>query len=61
MQEHPLRYCPRCGGKLEWVNTIPRFGDRPEIRILKCTKCEELEYCKRNGNAVSLADLERGQ
>ena len=35
-----LRPCPTCGRPLTLVTTIPRVGDRPEIRVLKCIECE---------------------
>jgi hypothetical protein len=25
------------------VTTIARFGERPEIRVLKCTECDQLD------------------
>ena len=35
-----LRPCPTCGRPLTLVMTIPRIGERPEIRVLKCIECE---------------------
>ena len=49
MEEQGARGCPRCGGQLVLVNVIQRFGDRPEVRILQCTTCEEPQLLTVNG------------
>jgi DNA-directed RNA polymerase subunit RPC12/RpoP len=49
MEKQRERCCPRCGSQLRWVNTIPRFGDRSEVRILQCTNCDERQLLKVNG------------
>jgi hypothetical protein len=49
MEEQSVRRCPLCGGQLRWVNTIPRFGDRPEVRILQCATCDEPHLLTVNG------------
>jgi hypothetical protein len=49
MEEQRERRCPRCGGQLVPVNTIHRFGDWPEVRILQCTTCEQPQLLTVNG------------
>jgi DNA-directed RNA polymerase subunit M/transcription elongation factor TFIIS len=49
MEEEGARRCPRCGGQLELVNVIQRFGDRLEVRMLQCTTCKELQLLTVNG------------
>ena len=34
-----LPHCSKCKGNTQLVNTIRRFGDRPEVHILECTAC----------------------
>jgi hypothetical protein len=50
MKEPLLRPCPTCGQPLILVATIPRFGERPEIRVLKCTECErrDIDFLERD-------------
>ena len=45
-----LRPCPTCGRPLTLVTTIPRFGERPEIRVLKCIECErrDIDFLERD-------------
>jgi hypothetical protein len=32
------------------VNIIPRFGERPEIRIYECTQCDRPQFRMMNGS-----------
>ena len=50
MKEDLLRCCPTCGRPLILVTTIPRFGERPEIRVLKCVECEgrDIDFLERD-------------
>jgi hypothetical protein len=50
MKEHLLRRCPTCGRPLILVTTIPRVGERPEIRVLKCIECErhDIDFLDRD-------------
>jgi hypothetical protein len=56
MKEQFLRPCPTCGRPLTLVATIPRFGERPEIRVLKCTECERRDIDFLEGDAWTGGD-----
>jgi DNA-directed RNA polymerase subunit RPC12/RpoP len=51
MEENGSRRCPRCGGQLRLVNIIPRFGERPEIRIYECAQCDRPQFRTMNGGS----------
>ena len=52
VSEQPERACPYCGAQLHLVNVIPRFGDRPEIRILTCHNCERSHFVTNGSHWV---------
>ena len=47
--EEPVRRCPYCDSELRLVNVIERFGERPKVRILQCTSCNEPQFSTNGG------------
>jgi uncharacterized protein with PIN domain len=40
--------CPRCGGVLERVTSIPKRTDDPGYDIMRCVSCDTMHWLVRN-------------
>jgi hypothetical protein len=43
--------CPRCGGPMKLVRSVPRLGGLPELRAFSCSACGEVETQEVDGRA----------
>jgi hypothetical protein len=39
----PILRCPSCGDVMKLVRTVPRLGGLPDLVVLACSTCNEVE------------------
>ena len=44
--------CRSCGDTMEQLRTVPRLGVRPELLVLVCPSCKEVEIMEDNRGGV---------
>jgi hypothetical protein len=36
--------CSRCGGEMDLVTVIRKFGDQPSYKLFRCVACELVDW-----------------
>jgi hypothetical protein len=39
----PILRCPSCGGVMKLVRSVPRLGTLPDLLVVACSSCEEVQ------------------
>jgi hypothetical protein len=44
----PILRCPSCGGSMKLVRTVPRLGRLPDLLVVVCSSCTEVDVKEVN-------------
>ena len=53
----PTLVCLACGDTMKHLRTIPKLGVRPQLLVLACPSCKQVETMKDNRSGVTPALL----